>query len=67
MEKRPDWGYTTRADMAGFGSIGLKARFHKLTKHADKSTLVGLEANNQKFGLCHRLVRRPTNILSSFH
>ena len=35
----------------------LKAQFHKPTKHADESTFVGrLEANNQKFDLCHRLV-----------
>ena len=34
-----------------------KGQFHKPTKHADESTLVGyLEANDQKFGLCHRLV-----------
>ena len=35
----------------------IKARFHEPTKHAEESTLVGrLEANNQKFGLCQRLV-----------
>ena len=35
----------------------LKARFHEPTKHAGESTLVGrLEANDQKFDLCHRLV-----------
>ena len=26
----PDWGYTTRADMAGLGSIGLRS-FFKIT------------------------------------
>ena len=37
--------------------MGVKGRFHELTKPADESTLVGrLEANDQRFGLCHRLV-----------
>ena len=37
--------------------VPLKGQFHEPTKHADESTLVSrLEANNQKFGLCHRLV-----------
>ena len=35
----------------------IEAQFHEPTKHADESTLVGrLEANDQKFDLCHRLV-----------
>ena len=35
----------------------LKARFHETTKPVDETTLIGrLEANDQKFDLCHRLV-----------